>query len=145
MTNAFRAAESDRPGAAFANLPMHIMEGDANCDILDVPASPAFGPGSRESLDEAANMINRATRLSFSSASWQADPKTRSRSGRSCAKLASLLSVHFNRLRELYPQSRFEARRFRTNIIVTAGKGEAEILLKTNGWDGMSKSVSHWC
>jgi acetolactate synthase-1/2/3 large subunit len=42
MANAFRAAESGRPGAAFVNLPKDIMEGDATCDVLDVPASPAF-------------------------------------------------------------------------------------------------------
>ena len=62
MANAFRAAESDRPGAAFVNLPKDIMEGDAKCDVLEVPASPAFGPGSRESLDQAAKIINGAER-----------------------------------------------------------------------------------
>src|SRR5579862_6762278 len=60
MANAFRAAESDRPGAAFVNLPKDIMEGDARCDVLDVPASPAFGPGSRESLEEASKLIGGA-------------------------------------------------------------------------------------
>jgi acetolactate synthase I/II/III large subunit len=60
MANAFRAAESGRPGAAFVNLPKDIMEGDAKCDVLDVPASPAFGPASRESLDHAATIINGA-------------------------------------------------------------------------------------
>ncbi len=62
MANAFRAAESGRPGAAFVNLPKDIMEGDAKCDVLNVPVSPAFGPGSRESLDEAARLINSAGR-----------------------------------------------------------------------------------
>jgi acetolactate synthase I/II/III large subunit len=62
MANAFRAAESDRPGAAFVNLPKDIMEGEAKCDALDVPASPAYGPGSRESLEEAAKIINGAAR-----------------------------------------------------------------------------------
>ncbi|HYL97837.1 MAG TPA: acetolactate synthase AlsS [Blastocatellia bacterium] len=62
VANAFRAAESDRPGAAFVNLPKDIMEGDARCDVLDVPASPAFGPGNRQSLDEAAEVINGAER-----------------------------------------------------------------------------------
>ena len=62
MVNAFRAAESDRPGAAFVNLPKNIMEGEAKCDAFDVPASPAFGPGSRESLDQAAKIINGAER-----------------------------------------------------------------------------------
>jgi acetolactate synthase I/II/III large subunit len=62
MANAFRSAESDRPGAAFVNLPKDIMEGEARCEVLDVPGSPIFGPGSRESLADAANLINGAAR-----------------------------------------------------------------------------------
>src|SRR5437667_12629534 len=37
-----------------------------------------------------------------------------------------------NRLRELYPQGRFEARRFRPNIIVAVGKGEPDFV--ANSW-----------
>jgi uncharacterized protein YcbX len=44
-----------------------------------------------------------------------------------------------NRLRELYPQGRFEARRFRPNIIVTVGKGEADFV--ENEWVGLSIDV----
>jgi len=62
MVNAFRAAESDRPGAAYVNLPKDIMEGEANCEALDAGACPRFGPGSRESLMDAAKIINRAQR-----------------------------------------------------------------------------------
>jgi acetolactate synthase I/II/III large subunit len=62
MANAFRAAESDRPGAAYVNLPKDIMEGEAKCDALDVSASPKFGPASRESLADAAKIINAAQR-----------------------------------------------------------------------------------
>src|ERR1700677_542212 len=62
MANAFRAAESDRPGAAYVNLPKDIMEGEASCEALDVPASPKFGPGSRESLIDAAKIINGGQR-----------------------------------------------------------------------------------
>ena len=62
MANAFRAAESDRPGAAYVNLPKDIMEGEAKCDALDVSASPKFGPASRESLVDAAKIINLAQR-----------------------------------------------------------------------------------
>src|ERR1700685_3847570 len=62
MANAFRAAESDRPGAAYVNLPKDIMEGEAKCEALDVPASPGYGPGSRESLVEAAKIISGARR-----------------------------------------------------------------------------------
>src|SRR6201997_5771884 len=39
MANAFRAAESDRPGAAFVNLPKDIMEGEAKCEVLDGPTN----------------------------------------------------------------------------------------------------------
>src|SRR4051794_16010820 len=62
MASAFRAAESDRPGAAFVNLPKDIMEADAKCDALDVPARTAYGPGSHESLYQAASIINSAER-----------------------------------------------------------------------------------
>ena len=62
MANAFRAAESDRPGAAYVNLPKDIMEGEARCEVLDVSANPRFGAGSRESLVEAAKIINDAQR-----------------------------------------------------------------------------------
>jgi acetolactate synthase I/II/III large subunit len=62
MANAFRAAESDRPGAAYVNLPKDIMEGEAKCEVLDVPARSRFGPGSRESLVDAAKLINVAQR-----------------------------------------------------------------------------------
>jgi acetolactate synthase-1/2/3 large subunit len=62
MANAFRAAESDRPGAAYVNLPKDIMEGEAKCEALDVPATPKFGPGDRESLADSAKIINGAQR-----------------------------------------------------------------------------------
>ena len=62
MANAFRAAESDRPGAAYVDLPKDIMEGEAKCEALGVPTNPEFGPGSPESLAEAAKIINGAKR-----------------------------------------------------------------------------------
>lgn len=62
MANAFRAAESDRPGAAFVNLPKDIMEGEAKCDALQVPPNPAFGPASRESLEAATGILSRSAR-----------------------------------------------------------------------------------
>ena len=62
MANAFRAAESDRPGAAYVNLPKDIMEGEAKCEALNVPANPKFGPGCRESLVDAAKIIQAAQR-----------------------------------------------------------------------------------
>ncbi len=62
MANAFRAAESDRPGASYVNLPKDIMEGEAKCDALNVSTNPKFGPASRESLVDAAKIINAAQR-----------------------------------------------------------------------------------
>jgi acetolactate synthase-1/2/3 large subunit len=62
MANAFRAAESDRPGAAFVNLPKDIMEGEAKCEVLDGPTNAALGPGSEESLNQAAKIIDGAAR-----------------------------------------------------------------------------------
>src|SRR5438552_13862546 len=44
-----------------------------------------------------------------------------------------------NRLRELYPQGRFEARRFRSNVVVTAGKGEPDFV--ENSWVGLTVDV----
>src|ERR1700757_1441710 len=54
MANAFRAAESDRPGAAYVNLPKDIMEEEAKCEVLGGPTNAALGPGSEESLNQAA-------------------------------------------------------------------------------------------
>jgi acetolactate synthase I/II/III large subunit len=62
LANAFLAAESDRPGAAFVSLPKDVMEGEANCEVLTGSARPAFGPGSRRSLEEAAKIINTSGR-----------------------------------------------------------------------------------
>ena len=62
MANAFRAAEADRPGAAYVNLPKDIMEGEATCEALDLSANPEFGPGNPGSLADAAKIINGAKR-----------------------------------------------------------------------------------
>ena len=44
-----------------------------------------------------------------------------------------------NRLRELYPQGRFEARRFRPNMVVTAGKGDPDFV--ENSWVGLNVEI----
>ena len=44
-----------------------------------------------------------------------------------------------NRLRELYPQGRFEVRRFRPNVVVTAGKGEPDFV--ENAWVGLNVEI----
>ncbi len=60
LANAFLAAESDRPGAAFVNLPKDVMEGEAKCEALTGAARPLMGPGSRDSIEEAARIFNCA-------------------------------------------------------------------------------------
>jgi acetolactate synthase-1/2/3 large subunit len=62
VANAFLAAESDRPGAAFVSLPKDVMEGEATCEALTGFSRPGFGPGSRDSLEEAARIINGSRR-----------------------------------------------------------------------------------
>ncbi len=62
LANAFVAAESDRPGAAFVSLPKDVMEGAADCEALTGSSTPSFGPGSRESIEEAARIINGSQR-----------------------------------------------------------------------------------
>jgi MOSC domain-containing protein len=44
-----------------------------------------------------------------------------------------------NRLRELYPEGRFEARRFRPNIIISVGKGEPDFV--ENSWVGLRVEI----
>jgi len=44
-----------------------------------------------------------------------------------------------NRLRELYPQGRFEVRRFRPNMVVTAGTGEPDFV--ENAWVGLNVEI----
>jgi acetolactate synthase-1/2/3 large subunit len=62
MTNAFRSAESDRPGAAFVSLPMDIMVAPAQCEVLTPPAYSGAGPADTTAIKEAARLINQATR-----------------------------------------------------------------------------------
>jgi acetolactate synthase I/II/III large subunit len=62
MTAAFRSAESDRPGAAFVSLPMDIMVGPAECEVLTPPAYSGTGPADSVAIKEAARLINQAKR-----------------------------------------------------------------------------------
>jgi len=62
LTNAFRSAESDRPGAAFVSLPMDIMTAPAKCDILTTSAHPLAGPADLLAIQEAARLISQARR-----------------------------------------------------------------------------------
>jgi acetolactate synthase I/II/III large subunit len=60
VANAFRSAESGRPGAAFISLPKDIMDGPAPYDILTPVRTPRHGAGDAASLAEAVSLINRA-------------------------------------------------------------------------------------
>jgi acetolactate synthase I/II/III large subunit len=62
MTNAFRSAESDRPGAAFVSLPMDIMVAPAKCEVLTPPCYTGAGPAESTAIKEAARLINQAKR-----------------------------------------------------------------------------------
>src|SRR5271165_6322257 len=62
LTNAFRSAESDRPGAAFVSLPMDIMVAPAGCDVLAPPVYSGAGPADIAAIKEAARLINEAER-----------------------------------------------------------------------------------
>jgi acetolactate synthase I/II/III large subunit len=62
IANAFRAAESGRPGAAFISVPKDIMTGAADGPILTPVEPELFGPGDTEAIASAASLIARAER-----------------------------------------------------------------------------------
>jgi acetolactate synthase I/II/III large subunit len=60
MANAFRAAESGRPGAAYVNLPTDIMSAPCPHHVLMPPAFCGPGPADSAAVQEAARLINAA-------------------------------------------------------------------------------------
>jgi acetolactate synthase I/II/III large subunit len=62
VANAFRAAESGRPGAAFISAPQDIMIGAADGDVLTPVAPALLGPADAEAIAQAAALINTAER-----------------------------------------------------------------------------------
>jgi acetolactate synthase-1/2/3 large subunit len=60
LNNAFRAAESGRPGAAYVNLPMDVMIAPAAARLLDVPFAQGPGPADTGAIAEAARLITAA-------------------------------------------------------------------------------------
>src|SRR5258705_4640491 len=60
MANAFRAAESGRPGAAYVNLPKDVMSAPCAHAPLPLPAFAGLGPANSKAIKEAARLINAA-------------------------------------------------------------------------------------
>jgi acetolactate synthase-1/2/3 large subunit len=62
VANAFRAAESGRPGAAFISAPQDIMTATADGDVLTPVAPEILGPADAAVIAAAAALINAAER-----------------------------------------------------------------------------------
>ena len=60
MANAFRAAESGRPGAAYVNLPKDVMAAPCAHVPLRMPTFGGSGPADHRAITEAALLINAA-------------------------------------------------------------------------------------
>jgi len=60
VANAFRAAESGRPGAAFISVPQDVMMGSANGEVLTPVAPETLGPADADAIAAAAALINAA-------------------------------------------------------------------------------------
>ena len=61
LANAFRAAESGRPGASYVNLPKDVMTEPCTHEPLPAPAFAGLGPADGSALKEAARLINAAS------------------------------------------------------------------------------------
>jgi acetolactate synthase I/II/III large subunit len=61
MANAFRAAQSGRPGAAYVNLPKDVMSAPCAHGPLVMPRFNRLGPANAEGIEEAARLISRAS------------------------------------------------------------------------------------
>jgi acetolactate synthase-1/2/3 large subunit len=62
VANAFRAAESGRPGAAFVSAPQDVMTGAADGDVLTPVTPTMLGPADAGAIAAAAALINDAER-----------------------------------------------------------------------------------
>jgi acetolactate synthase I/II/III large subunit len=61
LANAFRAAESGRPGASYVNLPKDVMAEPCAHEPLPAPAFAGLGPADGAAIKEAARLINAAS------------------------------------------------------------------------------------
>ncbi|OUJ04561.1 acetolactate synthase AlsS [Acetobacter malorum] len=62
MANAFRFAESGRPGASFVSTPMDVLSMPADAPVLADRAVPKSGPASTDAIAEAAKLLKNAKR-----------------------------------------------------------------------------------
>ena len=61
LANAFRSAETGRPGAAYVNLPKDVMSASCGHEPLAAPAFYGPGPADSGAIAEAARLINAAS------------------------------------------------------------------------------------
>jgi acetolactate synthase I/II/III large subunit len=61
LANAFRAAESGRPGASYVNLPMDVMTASCPHAPLVPPIFSGAGPADHAAIKEAARLLNAAS------------------------------------------------------------------------------------
>jgi acetolactate synthase I/II/III large subunit len=60
VANAFRAAESGRPGAAFISVPQDVMMGSADGEVLTPTAPETLGSADADEITEAVDLISKA-------------------------------------------------------------------------------------
>src|SRR6202034_1077293 len=60
VANAFRTAESGRPGASYVNLPKDVMSAPCAHTAVPMPTFSGLGPADSAALAEAARLINAA-------------------------------------------------------------------------------------
>ena len=60
VANAFRSAESGRPGAAFISAPMDIMSAEVEEEILTPAAPEPLGPAEPAGIAAASTLMNKA-------------------------------------------------------------------------------------
>jgi acetolactate synthase-1/2/3 large subunit len=75
MANAFRTAESGRPGAAFISAPADIMNAEVQAEILTPVAPAPLGPADPAAIDAATSMINSASQPVLLLGLMASDPK----------------------------------------------------------------------
>ena len=61
LANAFRVAESGRPGASYVNLPKDVMAAPCAHEPLPAPAYGGLGPADGAAIKAAARLINEAS------------------------------------------------------------------------------------